>query len=733
MRLRSLGLPAAQANELITVFQRWTKESGREWTCSRLKSLKQELIARRSGGSYRAPWVSRNRRDTLPSGIMHYIFKSALSGSDRKFNEMLNVLMVYSTLTVSKATKKQKEKFFGSMMSQDETGLDSTIHATNPLPYRVGRSFSRDEDRWHTNMVSAPHPRSFLEFCTSDMKSAPSVLGPSTRNDDAYGQFIFFVNSKPSVEAFDRFPEVFRQVVPLDYYADATGPINSPFTDVWHPRAARKVCMETIGKIGLIQEPGCKLRAVASPNAIWQAALEPLKTMILKDLRLNYPTDCTHDQELGARVIQNWLKQGKTCHSVDLSDATNMMPLHLQIQLLRDRYLNGDDDPKRYVSQLISAFEFASRAPWYLQDEVTRNYSKVSFTRGQPLGLQPSFAVFALSHNEILLGICKKVGVNPTETFRILGDDIVISDSEVHRRYRLTLKNLGCPVSESKCLSSNTMAEFAGYVITQSNLWHAYKWRDPDWSNFEAVLRMYGPKARQLVYGLKRKIIDLIAPLPEEIGGLGWNPKGLPLSTRLDNDIARAVMEYSKGESLESYISLTSLLTDFNNQVVEGGGFNVHLTARFKLERKFPAWASSPGVVETGWDNSDVTASLAEAGAEHSKVLPQDSILATSPPDGISQRWLPGYGVVLKHGNVSQDPRILSKRSTLLQTIHTVLSQRGQVEENLRKFELQVNGIRRSHPAPRLMERIDQSAGPLRQQRIPVQLKPSKKARGLHH
>lgn len=731
MRLRSLGLPAAQADELITVFQRWTKESGREWTVSRLKNLKQELISRRSGGSYRAPWVSRKRSDGLPSGIMHYIFKRALSGTDKTFNLMVNVLMVYSTLTLSHASEAQKKKFFGSMMSEDKTGLESTIHATEYFTKRRLNSEELEDEEKASNLVFVPRPKPFVEFCTADMKSAPSVFGSSIRSDDAYGQFIFFANSIPSVDAFFKYPLVFNKIVPLDYFAAAMGPVNSPFTDVWHPLGMLMECRHSVGKIGLIQEPGCKLRAVANPNAVWQAALQPLKAMILRDLKLHYPTDCTHDQDLGARVIQRWLSEGKTCFSVDLSDATNMMPLHLQIQVLRDRYLHGKEQFNPYLDQLISAFEYVSRAPWYYKDDRNGKISLVRFTRGQPLGLQPSFASFALAHNELLLGICKKVGVNPTETFRILGDDIVISDPEVHRRYRLTLKNLGCPVSESKCLQSNQMAEFAGYIITKSNLWHAYKWKNPDWSNLESLLHLYGPKARQLVWGTKREVVDLIAPLPEELGGLGWNPEGIPLTTRLSSDVGRAMLEYSKGESLESYISLTSLLTDFDNQIVEGGGFGQNTLRRVHLAR-FPEWAASPLVQQTGWLHPDVANSVNESLANRSRVLPQDTILGPALPAGFHQSWLEGYGTVLKRGNISQDPRAPSKRKFLVESLYEALKVSGKWEKSKDKFFNEVNGIRRSHSAQRMMQKIDQSSGPLRSQRIPVKAPMEKKPSGPH-
>ena len=547
VRLRALGVPKQQANQIINLFVKWTNCSGPEWTVERLKALKLEYVSRLAGRPVLAAGVKRNK-EGFPSGVWSWLFKWQSKNAPFK---VLNTLMCYSTLTSKAITEKQRIKFFGSMESTDKTGLQSELGF---IP--------------QVRVPNLDKPLPFLVGCTQPSKSAPSCLGPSIRQDDSWGQFMFFTQSVACIAAYYRYPLVFEKVVPKPLTVLAFG---SPkyHLDVPIDQAA----VQAVGKLGFIQEPGYKLRAVANPNAVWQVALAPLKNLILRDLRDNFPTDCTHDQEAGVAAIQGWIAQGKTCFSVDLSDATNLFPRHLQMDVLRKRYLftwkeerpdiefrrssdittdvietkrtvhRGSSENQERFLQLVDAFQFASEAPWYYKDEKDGKFKLAKFTRGQPLGLGPSFASFALAHNLLLIGICKKVGVAPADTFRILGDDIVISDYEVHRRYRATLANLGCKVSKAKTLVSSSTAEFGGRVITANAIIPTFKWRRVAGSNFLDIARNYGRESRRLLTPNQRLVVDSVAEIPEVLGGLGWNPYGKSLTDRMSTPVAHWLMD----------------------------------------------------------------------------------------------------------------------------------------------------------------------------------------------
>lgn len=596
VRLRSLGVPKQQTSELINLFQKWVECSGPEWTVNRMKALKLEYVTRLSGNPVLAPNVKRNR-DGYPYGVLSWLMKR--TQSPRKIFQALNSLMVYSSLRSPKITNAQKEKFFGSMESKDKTGLDSWLRDVPRSPL--------------AGKVKIPNGDPFLLHCTSPSKSAPSCLGPSIRNDDAWGQLVTFTQSIPNQIALYRFPTVFEGVIPMTLSKKLIGTL-SDHLDI----PQRMECVKSVGKISFIQEPGYKLRAVANPNAVWQAALEPLKKLILSDLKSNFPTDCTHNQLAGVNAILGWLKQGKTCYSVDLSDATNMMPRLLQMAALRKRFCIdpiNPEGPDKKIHQLIYAFEFASQSPWYYQDQ-DGSYKTASFSRGQPLGLGPSFASFALAHNLILEGLCRKVGVKPIDTFRVLGDDVVICNADVNRLYRASLRNYGCTVSESKTITSDRVAEFAGFVITPNGAIPSYKWRTVVGSNFLQVARMIGPRSRNLLTKHQRWIVDALAPIPESLGGFGWNPDGIPLKDRLATPEAQWLLNRTIRLSDESqatlvqYKTLSSLYTKMLNDGIKSGYIPAHHIETFEQRLCADMPLSSRESVLTYWPNQLIQESI---------------------------------------------------------------------------------------------------------------------------
>jgi hypothetical protein len=217
---------------------------------------------------------------------------------------------------------------------------------------------------------------------------------------------------------------------------------------------------------------------------------------------------------------------------VDLSDATNNFPLDLQTRVLR--WLNNLD------TEDIRLFEILSKGRWFVPKSVSgqdkgerestnfRKYpEKIRWTKGQPLGLYPSFPSFALAHGCLLRAIELKVGVE--DAFRVLGDDVVISNDDVHREYRGYLDIFRMPVSESKTISSDQLAEFAGGVITPRTVYQGGKWRQPTSNN---KLHLLSSLTRTLDLYDKREFLAYILKTAPPPYGQGDNPEGLPLRAR---------------------------------------------------------------------------------------------------------------------------------------------------------------------------------------------------------
>lgn len=530
-RLIALGVPASVSFETVAIVQKWLERSGPEWTVNRLKQLKQELISRLSDGDFRAPWVGRNK-DSLPRGPFSWFFRQALSMRDDKISLAINSLMIYSSFVSESITENQRKKFFSSMESTDETGLLSTP--------KLHPRISKD----HPAQLVRYWPLYFLKPAMSPNKYQPGIDSKSYPEDDYVEQFKFVLGSSVCRSLIINHSQYAKASLPLDHYMMCSPDV---IADPVRSLNAHPVVRQCVGKISFIQEPGYKLRAVANPSRIIQCMLNPLKGF-LKELLLELPTDCTNDQDSGIARIQGWLREGKRCHSIDLSDATNTFPRNYQISLagkMIDQVV--DEEYRQTLLESLEILTECCEAPWFSKEGNT--VTKHRFTRGQPLGLGPSFFLFAYTHNVLLEGLCVKHGIQ-NSPFVVLGDDVCISNEDLARLYRATLNNLGCKISESKSIVSEKFAEFAGVLITPVRRIHQHKWRDLTDSNFIDFCRQFGHRSVKLLTRRQRAVIEAIAEIPSEIGGMGWNPKGKSLHERLSTPIAQMLLEKSESSIL---------------------------------------------------------------------------------------------------------------------------------------------------------------------------------------
>lgn len=269
------------------------------------------------------------------------------------------------------------------------------------------------------------------------------------------------------------------------------------------------------GTISFIQEGGGKLRSVANPFRWWQTALSPLADSLYSLLK-DIPWDSTHNQYGLLPAVQESLKNGDTWYSVDISSATDTFPLNLQLMVLEHLY-QGDD----YALESIRLFDDVSRLKWYYRaDGGELKYT--AWTKGQPMGLKPSFASFALTHGLILYTLND---FQWNGDFVVLGDDVIIKGAELHVKYRQFLESYGVPVSDSKTLQGN-VAEFASLLVTPDNLVPVRKWRTSTTDNFVDLARLWGPKSFNLFTKRERRVLDRLRLIPPEYGGLGWGEPG---------------------------------------------------------------------------------------------------------------------------------------------------------------------------------------------------------------
>jgi hypothetical protein len=253
---------------------------------------------------------------------------------------------------------------------------------------------------------------------------------------------------------------------------------------------------DRVGKIvGLTKDRGLKTRFIANPHRMVQLVTSRLKTAC-SELLLHLEESSVFDQSKGVSMAQKWLMEGRKVYSIDLTSATDNFPLSVQVDVLKRLFPRLKTD--------INFWRDVSLSPW------TTPYGQVTFARGQPMGVGPSFSAFTLCHI-LLIRSCG----GTLDNFCVLGDDVIISDAAVAEKYLARLSDWSVPVSWSKTLVSSVYCQFAGREIDRFGPLPVFKGsplnvrEDPD-----GFIRQYGLKAFRLVPQKVRKIVEDLRCLP---------------------------------------------------------------------------------------------------------------------------------------------------------------------------------------------------------------------------
>jgi len=655
-RLRSLGLSARRASSVMDEVLGWHRNSGPEWTVSRLKQLKTNLLRLRAGEKPDWRWIRHD--GNAPVGPFREIFRKGVSADTRTqkgrrdFQVALSTLMVYSLFEAREVTPAQWKKFQFSV--EHKPGENSTPRVEVDVPRHSRMSIESSPNRqifinWGRDHRGQPRRMRLEDWSYARDGSFDSeqleVLDLQGHYREGFGGRLNFRGRKvfrPADLGVDY--RLVEKHVPFEPIPDSTSgemlrPVNifqfplseskvSPAGLMKVPRTQLEDQIETflggksnrlihsqyrelydlamapliqrgyqiprdfsygsdpgVGRITFIQEPGYKLRAVANPHLLHQVVLEPLKRYLM-DLLKQDPQDFTFRQEEAFPIIQGWLREPEYTFSVDLSDATNNFPLEVILHAL-----SGQTGARPW----LDCFSSVSRAGWLVTDPHLSARSAAPgsghkegvrrlmyYKTGQPMGLGPSFAAFALTHHWVLKGIQKEV----PGTYAILGDDIVIHGRALYDRYREVLQVMDCPVSEAKCLSSTSLAEFAGRAIDRSGVYSQSKWRNVSDNSFIDLARNLGVEARRahFLFGARqRRILKHIQSLPKEIGGLGFNPMGIPLGDRLSTKAGRMLLARfmkDKPEGLVTLVNPQQLANAFSAHLHPHQGLNLVLEQR---------------------------------------------------------------------------------------------------------------------------------------------------------
>jgi hypothetical protein len=478
-RLIVLGIPRCYIEPYLALVNSWRDHNGEEWTILRLKSLKVDLF-RRKAGLHPLTWIRKNRSGDV-AGVIGGILRWS-DCSERNFRITIQVLMLYTHWYAKTVTEKQFKKFY-SGVTAEPTLISS----------KLIKSISRQAKKFaYQGAFRSPDP--ILSYEGSSEKKSPRLFGQkSTPQCDNVLDELQYFNTSGGMYLYAKYRSIFEPL--LAGFESRKGFLNNL-------DSSRSSEIPHVGNIAFIQEPGGKLRSVASPFRLLQEALRPFGDKLYQAAR-KMPWDCTHDQSAAFDPIRLSLKQGKPVYSVDLSSATDFFPLEIQAECIRS--IVGPSN-----SNLVDLWVELSRGTWFLPDKST-----IRWSRGQPLGMYPSFAAFTITHGMLLKSLLNR---RWNGEFFVVGDDVTILDDELASKYFRTLDEIGCPYSTDKTLQSEKIAEFAGKVITSDGVYPQMKWRELSDDNFLDLCRALGPRSRLLLRSRQRRIFDKVKNLCEPIG-----------------------------------------------------------------------------------------------------------------------------------------------------------------------------------------------------------------------
>jgi len=460
LELKALGLESADAKRLLIFIAKQRKHRGIAGAVAFCSALESKAKASLNGDPQPNTnvWVAKCKQG-FPDSL----------GYLRKYSASLRRRMVplKRLFHVDSFTRENIDKFYSTVSPADDGGYEDTLKPVLGI-INLGVDFLQRERILPSFTTFSRDAGDYPELVFQKMASKGLTgeelnrkVGLHILKDLQHLMYFPYLHRNIYIDAALK---KFKISLGIDNLLGTLANSHSSFADVAYTCGRRD--HHVVGRVDASSEPGLKLRVFASPRLIYQAALQPLFKVLMSALD-SLPSDCTTNQEEGALWAQSEMRAGKTVHSVDTMAATDSFPYFLQRKVLTRL---------RVCQMAISLLDHCVESPWMLPREFGRGEATVKWTRGQPLGLLPSFALYAFTHNLLLLGLCEKFGVDKN-CFRILGDDIVISDDKIHLEYRKALALMRVGISEMKSFSSSAYAEFAGYYITPDELLRSGKFR----------------------------------------------------------------------------------------------------------------------------------------------------------------------------------------------------------------------------------------------------------------
>jgi hypothetical protein len=208
-------------------------------------------------------------------------------------------------------------------------------------------------------------------------------------------------------------------------------------------------------RISQFPEKSGKTRTIAVVDYYSQRALKPLHDKLMSILRA-LPSDGTFSHNSIGLFAKNATLNKFEVHTSDATAFTDRFPAVIQYELLK--VLIDDQDLVEAWWTLLAKRSF--HVPW--------TGETVQYSTGQPMGAYASWALCTLAHHLIVHYSASKTNVKgANKLYRIIGDDIVITNKVIASFYKETFIQLGMELNQYKSTSSPSGAQYSGAEVAK--------------------------------------------------------------------------------------------------------------------------------------------------------------------------------------------------------------------------------------------------------------------------
>lgn len=281
-RSRLVGVPTEISEPVVSLFVKWCDASGIEWATQRMKSVKLDFLRKKAGLSKTSQWIKRGQGDAFFGGPFGALETWAFARGSN-FGKALSLLNCYTVCFAPRVTRIQASKFVAGVTAKAVASPPNIREIVD-----VGIQLSGLK-----RVRKLPAFRPLITLQSSASKRAPTPWGSVPEVEGVIDSLAFLSHSgglRHYLDHLEFYHPVLTGLEPevewMVHRYTALGMRSNPLPE--------KGCFE-VGRIGLIQEAGYKLRAVANPGRVFQRVLEPLGKVLFGLLR-NLPWDCTFDQ-----------------------------------------------------------------------------------------------------------------------------------------------------------------------------------------------------------------------------------------------------------------------------------------------------------------------------------------------------------------------------------------------------------------------------------------------------